>query len=110
MENAVGMERVQWLGLLGKQVNRHGEHPALLLMCTGQCPWESIAGLEMALPARPKVGASQGCCLGAAGQRDDAPLPTPQVPPAAEIFSAAPVGLGMLCKHYGGKKPHFPPE
>lgn len=67
MENAVGMERVQWLGLLGEQVNRHGEHPALLLMCTGQCPWESIAGLEMALPARPKVGARSRMLPGGCG-------------------------------------------
>lgn len=40
MESIVRMEKVQWLGLLREWVNNHSEHPALLPLCVGQCPWE----------------------------------------------------------------------
>lgn len=101
MENAVGNERVGWLGLLGEWVNHYSEHPSAPV-------GKASLGRKLPFPQGWRRLLGQGCGYwdedagwGAEGCYSSAP-------PATEIFPAASTRLGMLCKHYRNKYLVFP--
>lgn len=105
MENTVGMERVRRLGLLGEWANHYSEHPSVP-MRKASLGWKRpfLQGWRW-VPGRR-------CWLGAGGRGMLLLCPPCSclLQPAAEIFPAAPVGLGMFHKRYWNKTPRFPPE